>query len=213
MHWALTDKGDSQRRACSFVGVDRKTFRYAPKRPDAAAIRQRLRALASERRRFGYRRLPLLLRREGREMNHKKRYRLYREERLTGRNRGGRPRALGPQAPLGSPQGPHQRWSLDFVSDALLDGRRFRILCVIDAFSREGLATVVDNSTPGTRVARELDRIAEARGLPCLVVSDTGTELTSQALLAWHRIGEAPGTPSPPVSRGRTALLNPSPGG
>ena len=187
MNWAITDKGYAQRRACSFVGLDRKTFRYAPKRPDDAAIRQRLRDLASERRRFGYRRLHLLLRREGREMNHKKLYRLYREERLTVRKRGGRKRALGTRAPLGSPQGPNQRWSLDFVSDSLIDGRRFRILCVIDAFSREGLATVGDNSTPGTRVARELDRIAAARGLPCLVVSDNGTELTSQALLAWQQ--------------------------
>ena len=92
MNWAITDKGYSQRRACSFVGVDRKTFRYAPKRPDAAALRQRLRDLASERRRFGYRRLHLLLRREGREMNPKKLYRLYREERLTVRKRGGRKR-------------------------------------------------------------------------------------------------------------------------
>ena len=187
MNWAITDKGYSQRRACSFVGVDRKTFRYAPKRPEDAALRQRLRDLASERRRFGYRRLHLLLRREGLEMNPKKLYRLDREERLTVRKRGGRKRALGTRAPLGSPQGPNQRWSLDFVSDSLIDGRRFRILCVIDDFSRECLATVVDNSTPGTRVARELDRIAEARGLPCLVVSDNGTELTSHALLAWQQ--------------------------
>ena len=134
-------------------------------RPDAAALRQRLRDLASARRRFGYRRLPLLLRREGRERNPKKLDRLDREERLTVRNRGGRTRALGTRAPLGSPQGPHQRWSLDFVSASLIDGRRFRILCVIDDFSRACLATVVDNSTPGTRVARELDRIAASARL------------------------------------------------
>ena len=126
MHWAITDKGYSQRRACSLVGVDRKTFRYAPKRPEDAAIRQRLRDLASERRRFGYRRLHLLLRREGLERNPKKLDRLDREERLTVRKRGGRKRALGTRAPLGSPQGPHQRWSLDFVSASLIDGRRFQ---------------------------------------------------------------------------------------
>ena len=211
MNWAITDKGYAQRRACSFVGLDRKTFRYAPKRPDAAALRQRLRDLASERRRFGYRRLPRLLRREGREMNHKKLYRLYREERLTVRKRGGRKRALGPRAPLGSPQGPNQRWSLDFVSDSLIDGRRFRILCVIDAFSREGLATVGDNSTPGTRVARELDRIAAARGLPCLVVSDNGTELTSQALLAWQQdrgVAWHSIAPGKPLQNGFVASFN-----
>lgn len=83
------------------------------------------------------------------------------------------------------PQGPNQRWSLDFMSDALEDGRRFRILCVIDDFSRECLPTVVDTSVSGHRVARELDRIAEMRGYPCMVVSDNGTELTSNAMLTW----------------------------
>ena len=187
MNWAITAKGYSQRRACALVGLDRKTFRYAPKRPDEAALRKRLRELALQRRRFGYRRLPILLRREGIALNHKKLYRLYREERLTVHKRGGRKRALGTRAPLVLPQGPNQRWSLDFVSASLIDGRRFRILCVIDDFSRECLATVVDTSLPGTRVVRELDRIAEARGLPCLVVSDNGTELSSKARLDWQQ--------------------------
>jgi len=85
------------------------------------------------------------------------------------------------------PRDPNQRWSLDFVSDALADGRRFRILCVIDDFSRECLATLVDNSISGVRVARELDRIAEMRSYPCMVVSDNGTELTSNAILQWQQ--------------------------
>lgn len=119
-------------------------------------------------------------------MNWKKLYRLYREEALTVRKRGGRKRAIGTRAPMTIPQGPNQRWSLDFVSDALADGRRFRILCVIDDFSRECLATVVDTSISGIRVARELDRIAEMRGFPCMVVSDNGTELTSNAMLKWQ---------------------------
>jgi putative transposase len=99
------------------------------------------------------------------------------------------------------PQGINQRWSLDFVSDALADSRRFRILAVIDDFSRECLALVADNSLSGIRVARELDRIAELRGTPCLIVSDNGTELTSNAILAWqeeHRVQWhyiAPGKP------------------
>jgi len=112
-------------------------------------VRVRLRALASERRRFGYRRLHLLLRREGIELNHKKLFRLYREERLTVRRRGGRKRALGTRAPMTVPQGPNQRWSLDFASDALSDGRRFRILAVVDDFTRECLALVADTSLPG----------------------------------------------------------------
>lgn len=100
------------------------------------------------------------------EVNRKKLFRLYREERLTVRKRGGRKRALGTRAPMTIPQGSNQRWSLDFVSDSLVDGRPFRILCVIDDFSRECLATVADNSISGVRVARELDRIAEVRGYP-----------------------------------------------
>ena len=84
------------------------------------------------------------------------------------------------------PQGPNQRWSLDFMSDAPEDGRRFRVLNVIDDFSRECLAAVVDTSIGGVRVARELDRIAEQRGYPCMVVSDNGTELTSNAMLKWQ---------------------------
>jgi len=185
--WAVTEKGYSQRRACRLVGMDRKSFRYASTRADDGDIRKRLRELASERRRFGYRRLGLLLAREGVEMNHKKLYRLYKEERLVVRKRGGRKRALGTRAPMTVPQGRNQRWSLDFVSDALGDGRRFRILCVIDDFSRECLAAVVDNSLSGVRVSRELDRIAEMRGLPCMVVSDNGTELTSNAMLKWQK--------------------------
>ena len=120
-------------------------------------------------------------------MNWKKIYRLYREERLTVRKRGGRKRALGTRAPMTIPQDPNQRWSLDFVSDTLVDGRRFRVLCVIDDFSRECLATVIDNSLSGERVARELDIIAENRGYPLLVLSDNGTELTSNAMLKWQQ--------------------------
>lgn len=120
-------------------------------------------------------------------MNWKKLYRIYKEKRLTVRKRGGRKRALGTRAPMTIAQDANQRWSLDFVSDALVDGRRFRILCVIDDFSRECLATVVDNSLSGERVARELDAIAERRGYPLLVVSDNGTELTSNAMLAWQQ--------------------------
>src|SRR5690606_3564947 len=154
---------------------------------DDAGLCQRLKELSSERRRFGYRRLHVLLKREGWMVNRKKLYRIYKEEGLTVRKRGGRKRALGTRAPLAIPQGPNQRWSLDFVSDSLSGGRRFRILCVIDDFSRECLATVVDVSLSGIRVARELDHIAEMRGYPCMIVSDNGTELTSNAILEWQQ--------------------------
>ena len=118
-------------------------------------------------------------------MNWKKLYRIYKEEGLTVRKRGGRKRALGSRAPMAIPQGPNQRWSLE-VSDSLSCGRRFRILDVIDDFSRECLAAVVDTSLSGIRVGRELDKIAEVRGYPCMVVSDNGTELTSNAILKWQ---------------------------
>jgi putative transposase len=194
--WAIDAKSYSQRRACALVGLDPKTYRYRSRREDDAALRRRLRDLASERRRFGYRRLLILLRREGFEVNHKRLFRLYREERLTVRKRGGRKRALGTRAPLGLPVRPNERWSLDFASDVLTDGRRFRVLVVMDDFSRECLALVADSSLSGRRVARELDRLAELRGLPRSIVSDNGTEFTSHAILrcqqdrcvGWHYI-------------------------
>lgn len=186
MNWAIEERGYSQRRACGLVGIAPRVHRYRSSRPDDTGLRRSLRELAAQRRCFGYRRLHLLLRREGVTVNWKKRYRLYKEERLSVRKRGGRKRALGTRAPMAIPQDANQRWSLDFVSDTLTDGRRFRILCVIDDFSRECLATVVDNSISGERVARELDAIAERRGYPCMIVSDNGTALTSNGILAWQ---------------------------
>ena len=158
--------GLSQRHACRLVGLDRSTLRYQRKRPDDAALRQRLRELAAERRRFGYRRLGWMLQREGHAMNHKKLYRLYREEQLMVRRRRGRKRALGTRAPMTLPNAIYQRWSLDFVSDARSDGRRFRILCIVDDFSRECLATVVDTSLGGMRVVREPEQLGLERSIP-----------------------------------------------
>ncbi|WP_141095301.1 DDE-type integrase/transposase/recombinase, partial [Salmonella enterica] len=156
-----------------------KTYRYRSRRSDDMEVPARLKALAGERRRFGYRRLHILLQREGIEPNHKKLSRLYREERLTVRRRDGRKRALGTRAPMALPQGPNQRWSLDFVADTLDSGRRFRVLVVVDDFSRECLALVLDTSLSGIRVARELDVLVARRQRPLMVVSDNGTELTS----------------------------------
>jgi putative transposase len=191
----------SERRACRTINCVRMTMRYRSRRPDDTELRQRLRALANERRRFGYRRLHVLLRREGFRVNHKRLFRLYREERLTVRRRGGRKRALGTRAPMLVPQLPNERWSLDFVADQFIDGRRMRILVVVDDCTRECLALVPDTSISGIRVARELDRVLADRGKPKMVVSDNGTELTSNAILqwaddhkvAWHYI--APGKP------------------
>jgi putative transposase len=185
--WAVNDKGYSQRRACGLIGLHAKTYRYASKRTSDEDLRATLRDLASQRRRFGYRRLGLLLARQGVRINHKKLYRLYREERLSVRRRGGRKRALGTRAPMAIPQDRNLRWSLDFVMDTLANGRRFRILTLVDDFTRECLALVVDTSLTGPRVVRELDRIIEHRGSPCMIVSDNGTELTSNAILTWQQ--------------------------
>jgi putative transposase len=179
--------GVSQRRACQALGVDRSSVRYRGRRPDDGLIRSRLREIAAVRRRFGYRRLHVLLQREGVLLNHKKLRRLYAEERLQVRRRGGRKRALGSRAPLALPQAPNQRWSLDFLHDQMSDGRRFRILAVVDDFTRECLALVADTSLSGLRVGRELDAIIAERGKPSVCVSDNGTELTSMAILRWSQ--------------------------
>lgn len=194
--------GLSERRACRLAELDRSTFQYQKQTGGDEALRQRLRALASERRRFGYRRLGILLEREGFRANHKKVYRLYAEEGLAVKRRRGRKRAIGTRSPMLLPEGPNERWSLDFVSDALSDGRRIRTLCIVDDFTREALAIVVDVSLSGLRVARELSRLIMRRGKPRMIVSDNGTELTSHAILKWVQDTEiewhyiAPGKPT-----------------
>ena len=175
----------SERRACRVLGVDRTSVRYRATRADDGALRDRLKVLAQERRRFGYRRLHVLLRREGHAVNRKRVQRIYRDEQLTVRRRGGRKRAMGTRRPLDLPLAPNQRWSLDFVADQLTDGRRFRILTVIDNCTRECLALVADTSLSGARVVRELDAVIRQRGRPDTIVSDNGTEYTSNAVLAW----------------------------
>jgi len=175
----------SERRACNVIGCDRMTVRYRSRRPDNPRLRERLVALAKERRRFGYRRLLIFLRREGFIVNHKRLFRIYREERLMVRKRGSRKRALGSRTPMPGAALPNDRWSLDFVSDQFVSGRRFRILGIYDDCTRECLATVADVSLSGRRVARELDLLIAARDKPKSIVSDNGTELTSNAILAW----------------------------
>ena len=154
----------SERRACSTIKVDRKTVRYRSRRPPDDALRTRLRELAAERRRFGYRRLHVLLRREGLVQNRKRTQRLYREEGLTVRRRRGRKRATGSRAPLLLPALPNARWSIDFVHDQLVCGRRFRILNVIDDVTKECLLALADTSISGKRVARELTALLARRG-------------------------------------------------
>lgn len=178
-------QGMSERRACGVVGADRATIRYRSRRPADGGLRARMRELGAERRRFGYRRLHVLLRQEGLVMNRKKTQRLYREEGLSVRRRRGRKRATGARAPIITVARPNARWSIDFVHDQFVHGRRFRILNVIDDITKEGLAAIPDTSISGKRVARELSALIDRRGKPGLIVSDHGTEFTSNAMLAW----------------------------
>ncbi len=181
--------GLSERRACRIVNVDRTTVRYAAKRPADAELRTKLRDFANVRRRFGYRRLFVLLRQEGDTSGRNCIYRLYREEGLTVRKRRARRRAVGARAPIMVEARPNARWSLDFVHDQFACGRRFRILNIVDDVTRECLAAIPDTSLSGRRVARELSALVARRGRPGVIVSDNGTEFTSNAVLAWA--GEA----------------------
>jgi len=201
----------SQRRACDVLSVDRSSVRYRSVRPDDTELCAAIRGVASERRRFAYRRIHVMLRRAGWQINHKKLKRLYCEDNLQLRKRGGRKRALGTRKPLLVPGRINDRWLLDFVSDAFTDGRRFRVLAVIDDYSRECLALVADTSLSGQRVTRELDAIIARRGKPRTLVSDNGTELTSVAILKWcqkTKVGWHYIAPGKPMQNGFVESFN-----
>lgn len=177
--------GMSERRACLLVAADRKMIRYRSRRPPDAELRTRLRELANQRRRFGYRRLYIMLRDEGEPSGINRIYRLYREEGLTVRKRRARRKAIGTRTPILVEAKINARWSLDFVHDQFAKGRRFRILNIVDDVTRECLAAIPDTSISGKRVARELTTLISLRGKPAMIVSDNGTEFTSNAILSW----------------------------
>ena len=165
--------------------VVRSTIQYRSRRSDDSALRAELVALAAQRRQFGYRRLTVLLRRGGLLVNHKKVYRLYTAEGLAVRRRKRKKLAAGTRILLASPTQPNQRWSMDFMGDSLATGRTFRILNIVDDYSREAVAIEIDSSLPGLRVVRVLERLAQERPLPALIVCDNGPEFTGRALDAW----------------------------
>jgi putative transposase len=190
----------SQRRACGLMEMHRATCRYRRRRVDDGGLRTRLRELAEVRRRFGYRRLQVLLVREGWQVNHKRVYRLYVEEKLSLRRKRGRKRS-GVRQPLPEPVAANQVWSVDFMTDALSSGRRFRTLNIVDDYTRECLAIEVDTSLGGGRVVGVLEELKRRRGLPRQIRSDNGPEFLSRAVdqwayeqgLQWHTI--QPGRP------------------
>ena len=177
----------SERRACNLIAADRKMIRYRSRRPTDLDLRARLRDLANQRRRFGYRRLFILLREQGEPSGVNRIYRLYREEGLTVRKRKARRRAVGTRTPILVEAKVNARWSLDFVHDQFALGRRFRILNIVDDVTRECLAAIPDTSISGKRVARELTALIDTRGKPGVIVSDNGTEFTSNAILGWAK--------------------------
>ena len=179
----------SEGRACRFTGFSRSGQRYTTRRPARTEIRERLHTLATLRPRWGYRRLHLLLRREGLEVNRKFTCRLYREEGLGVRLRK-RKRVSLPREPMAAPSEPDERWSMDLVSDALADGRKIRALTVVDDFTRQSPAIEVDFSLGSKRMVRALEQLRVTRGLPPSIVLDNGPEFSGLALDQWaHRRG------------------------
>lgn len=200
--WLRTRFGFSERRACRVAGIGRSTTRYCGRgRTDETQLRYRLRELAVERPWFGYRRLHVLLRREGIAINHKRIERLYREEQLEGRRRRRKRIARDGRGRPDAPGHPNEQWAIDFVSDALAWGRRIRLLAVLDVCTREALAIEVDTSLPGGRVVQVLARLVAEHGAPTEIVLDNGPELAGRVMDQWaydHRVRLrfiAPGKP------------------
>jgi putative transposase len=177
--------GVSQRKACLMASVHRSTFSYRGQGPRGEALRVRLRELAAERPRYGYRRLHVLLVREGHQVNHKRVHRLYRQEGLAVRRRRRKRVCRDARRPLPRADRINQCWAMDFTGDSLASGRSFRTLNVLDTYSREALAIEVDTSLPGLRVTRVLDRVGSERGFPETVVIDNGPEFIGRALDVW----------------------------
>jgi putative transposase len=175
----------SERRACQLVGIGRSSRRYRGRRPSDTELRTKLCELAQKRRRWGYRRLGDLLDRQGEHVNHKRVYRVYREEKLQVRRRRRRRMVAGERVRLIPAKEPNQRWSMDFVRDTLASGRPFRSLNVLDEFTREALAIEVAASIPGARVTRVLDRVVATHGKPFEIIIDNGPEFIGKALDQW----------------------------
>jgi len=177
-------------RACGLVGISRSLYRYQSARPDDSPLRAKLVELAGQKRRYGYRRLHVLLQRDGWSINHKRIWRLYKAEGLSVRRRKRKRIAGVERMPKVQASGPNHSWSMDFVSDGLAYGRRFRSLNIVDDYTRECLAIEVDTSLPGLRVVQVLERLREMRGLPVAITIDNGPEFAGRALDAWaYRTG------------------------
>jgi len=181
----MTERDFGVTRACGLISVSRSLYRYRSRRPDRDLLRARIGEIAASKRRYGYRRVHVVLRREGWQVNRKLTYRLYREAGLAVRRR--KRKRIGPyeRRPLPKPSVANLSWSMDFVSDGLADGRRLRCLTIVDDCTRECVAIEVDTSITGVRVRAVLQRLAETRGLPASITVDHGPEFEGQVLDAW----------------------------
>lgn len=178
--------GMSERRACRVVNIARATQRYRPQRSEPPRLRTTLVALAQQKPKYGYRFLHRVLRRRGFDVNHKRVYRIYREEGLGLHRRSRRRRyAAAPRQAANRATRPSESWAMDFVHDHTADGRRFRVLTIVDTFTRSSPAILVESSISGERVARALDELAATRRLPERIVVDNGPEFISNALDRW----------------------------
>ena len=183
--YATESLGLSERRACLLTGISPSVYRYKPKQGDDDVLRRRMRELAGERKRFGSPRLHIMLKREGLVINHKRTERIYSEEGLALRKKRRRKGAARARETVPSPVRPNQRWSMDFVSDNTVIGRRFRALAIVDDYSRECPAIEVDTSLGGARVVGVLERLAETWGLPEVITVDNGPEFAGKAMDEW----------------------------
>lgn len=172
----------SQPRAGRLIGIGNSSLRYRSRRVDDSAVRARLLALAAEQPRFGYRRLGVMLEREGTRVNHKRLHRLYREEGLVLRKKRRQRASTATRAPLISPRRVGERYSMNFMSDSLATGRSFRTLNIMDDYTRECLVIEVDTSLPGERVVRVLDQLIESGRKPGVIVLDNGPEFSGRML-------------------------------
>ncbi len=183
--YAVSNLGRSARKACHLVGLNRACYQYRPVARHDHVLRQKIRELALKRHRFGSPRIHLLLRREGILINHKRTERIYREEGLSLRKRPRRKIAAAVRITLQKPTAPNEMWSMDFVMDSIVTGRKFRALAIVDQYSRECPAIEVDTSLGGSRVVAVLDRLAEIRGLPQSITMDNGPEFAGRRLDQW----------------------------
>jgi putative transposase len=201
--FAETQCGLSERRACELMGVDRSSYRYDPQPDHNSELRQDLVELARQKPRYGYRRLGVMLERH--KVNHKRLYRLYRQEHLAVR-RLKRKRLLRAAAPIAHLTRADQEWSMDFVMDSLATGRMLRVFTLLDNYTRECLAMEVDSCLSSRRVTRVLEWVIEQRGAPQAVRCDNGPEFTSRHFLGWceqQRIGLIHIQPGRPMQNGR----------